>query len=155
MKHRYTREQLASAISQSTSIRQALVLLGVAPQGGNYKIIHNAIAKWGINTSHFTGQAHAKGKVLGPKVPIHEYLRDGTSIGSDRLRKRLLRDGIMSYQCSCCGNTEWNNQPIPLELDHIDGKHDNNELSNLRLLCPNCHAQTHTYRGKNKKPLQI
>jgi len=42
-------------------------------------------------------------------------------------------------------------QPIPLELDHIDGNHQNNALDNLRLLCPNCHSLTPTFRGKNKR----
>lgn len=41
-------------------------------------------------------------------------------------------------------------QPIPIELDHIDGNPENNELDNLRLICPNCHAQTPTYKGANK-----
>jgi hypothetical protein len=40
-------------------------------------------------------------------------------------------------------------RPIPLELDHIDGHHWNNSLDNLRLLCPNCHAQTPTYKARN------
>ena len=45
--------------------------------------------------------------------------------------------------------TEWNGLPIPLELDHINGRRDDNRLENLRLICPNCHAQTPTYRGRN------
>ena len=40
-------------------------------------------------------------------------------------------------------------KPIPLELDHIDGNHYNNELINVRIVCPNCHAQTETNSGKN------
>lgn len=51
--------------------------------------------------------------------------------------------------CSICKSTTWNNQPIPLELDHIDGNSYNNTRSNLRMICPNCHAQTPTYKGKN------
>ena len=48
-----------------------------------------------------------------------------------------------------CGITEWNGQPTPTELDHINGVRTDNRLENLRILCPNCHAQTKTYRGKN------
>jgi len=47
-----------------------------------------------------------------------------------------------------CGLTEWNNKPISLELDHINGINNDNRLENLRIICPNCHAQTPTYRGR-------
>lgn len=67
-----------------------------------------------------------------------------------KLHNRLLNEGIKEHKCECCGNTEWNGKPIPLQLDHIDGNPHNHLLSNLRLLCPNCHAQTETYCGKNK-----
>ena len=67
------------------------------------------------------------------------------------MRKRLIIEGLKNHRCECCGLSEWLEEPIPLELDHIDGDHYNNMLENLKILCPNCHAKTPTYRGKNKK----
>lgn len=69
--------------------------------------------------------------------------------GSDRSRKRLLIEECGNV-CNVCNQTEWMGEPIPLELDHIDGDSDNNQRDNLRLICPNCHAQTKTYKGRNK-----
>ena len=62
-------------------------------------------------------------------------------------RKFLLR--TEPNRCAKCALNIWNGLPIPLELDHIDGCSDNNTRKNLRLLCPNCHAQTPTYKNKN------
>lgn len=53
-------------------------------------------------------------------------------------------------KCECCGCSEWNGKPLTMELHHKDGNHYNNEINNLQMLCPNCHAQTENYRGKNK-----
>ena len=59
---------------------------------------------------------------------------------------------LRGYKCECCNNIEWMGKPIPLELHHIDGDNTNNTLENLKLLCPNCHAQTDNYRSKNTIP---
>lgn len=59
------------------------------------------------------------------------------------------RPGIIAEATDGLARTEWLGQPIPLELEHRDGNSSNNELENLELLCPNCHAQT--YRSRNRK----
>jgi hypothetical protein len=66
----------------------------------------------------------------------------------DTLRRMLLNE--RGHQCEICESYEWMGQPVPIELDHIDGNASNNLLSNLRLLCPNCHAMQPTYKGRNR-----
>lgn len=66
---------------------------------------------------------------------------------SGRRKRFLISEN--GHKCQRCKNSEWMGSPIPLCLDHVDGNSDNDEKSNLRLLCHNCHAQTPTFGGKN------
>ncbi len=149
---KYTLEQLQDAIKTSVSVRQTLRKLKVKEAGGNYYEFHKAVQRFSLDTSHFTGQ-NLQGRKLPPRRrPLTEYLTKNSAIQSNELRRYLIQQGLLKPSCSNCGKTSWLRQPIPLELDHLDGNHQNNELSNLRLLCPNCHALTPTYRGKNITP---
>ena len=89
----------------------------------------------------------SKGKVL---MSIEEVFVNSKEWGSELLRKYLHHYNLKPYHCEICSLTEWNGQHITLELDHIDGVRTNNQLNNLRWLCPNCHSQTPTFRGYNK-----
>ena len=82
-------------------------------------------------------------------MPLIEYLNNSEDIQSNKVRLKLLQEGYKEYKCERCGLTLWLNNPIPLELHHKDGNHNNNTLENYELLCPNCHALTDSYRGKN------
>jgi len=68
-----------------------------------------------------------------------------------KLKNRLISEGMKYNICEICGISEWNNKPLNMELDHIDGNKTNHNIDNLQILCPNCHAQTPTYRAKNIK----
>ncbi len=77
------------------------------------------------------------------------WLGNSTNGGPERRAKKylILKRG---HKCEICGNTEWMGKPIPLVLDHIDGKGNNWTLNNLRFVCGNCDMQLPTYKGKNK-----
>jgi len=92
------------------------------------------------------GNKNAPAKIILNKILAGEH----PSFQTYKLKNRLLKEGILIYKCAICGINSWNNKQLSLELDHIDGNRINHTLPNLRLLCPNCHAQTDTYRSKNR-----
>ena len=139
--------QLQEAVASSMNKRQVLMKLGVTPAGGNYIELEKALHEHNIDTSHFRYLPQNPGK----RRPIEDYLANLAPISSHKLRKRLIREGLLNAQCNRCEGTEWLGQPIPLELDHIDGNKLNNSLDNLQVLCPNCHSFTPHYRGRKKK----
>lgn len=77
------------------------------------------------------------------------FLSDNRLKGNKISKKIILKEKLLEYKCQKCNIIEWNNEPISLELDHIDGNNQNDSLENLRFLCPNCHSQTNTFRGRN------
>jgi len=145
-----TRERLVAAIHGPTSFRQVPIRLDVAPYGGNYDVLRRALTRHNIDTSQFVGRAWSRGRRLSPRKPLAAYLHNSAPIQSYKLKKRLLQEGLLERRCAGCGHTEWQAVPIPLELAHINGNNRDNRLENLRLLCPNCHALTPTYRSKRR-----
>ena len=150
MKRRYTDDELISAVQTSVSIRQVLSKLGLVEAGGNYSIIKRRLQSLKVSTSHFTGKGWRGGnrKPVVSSKPIFEILQSGVVYQSYKLKRRLFVEGLKAKSCEGCFGSEWMGQPIPLELDHINGDPTDNRLENLRILCPNCHALTETYRGK-------
>lgn len=114
----------------------------------NPKTINAVLKRLGLE---YGGNQGCKGlpKSNGHGMTLLEYLEKSVDVQSNKVRKKLLDEGYKEYRCECCGLSEWLGEPIPLELHHQDGNRFNNTLSNFQLLCPNCHAKTDSYRGKN------
>lgn len=154
-KKNYTDVEFIDAVATSQSIAELLRKLNLRPTGGNYHTAKKRIKILELNTDHFTRQGHLKGKThnWAKKIPLIEILVKDSKYGcgTDKLKKRLIKEGYFEYKCYECGLTEWRGLPISLELEHRNGDRFDNRIENLTLLCPNCHAQTETYRGKNIK----
>ena len=101
----------------------------------------------------YKGNQSGKGmkKSNGREMTLNEYLSNSTDIQTNKIRKKILQEGLKPHQCESCGLTEWLGNPIPLEVHHKDGDRNNNVFENYELLCPNCHAFTDSYRGKNSR----
>lgn len=74
---------------------------------------------------------------------------ENSTLSNENILRHGRRDNIFKETCYECDIKDWNGKPIKLELDHINGINHDNRLENLRLLCPNCHSQTDTFRGRN------
>lgn len=150
--NKYTLQQLEIAVKDSFSKRNVLSKLGIAKSGGNYETLEKAIDFYNLDTSHFTGKGWLKDRTHTYRLrPLDEVLVENKLENTHKLKNRLIKEGIKYVKCENCLLTEWLNLPIPLELHHVDGNRKNNKLENIQLLCPNCHARTDNYRGKNKK----
>jgi hypothetical protein len=152
---RWTLQNVGEAVKHNTSYTQTLIWLDVAPRSGNFETLKRYISKFNIDTSHFSQKESCKDTKQRNGTDTCLSLADVLEgkhphYSTSNLRIRLLNEGVFERKCSVCNLTEWRDLPIPVELDHINGVNDDHRLENLRLLCPNCHAQTPTYKGKNK-----
>jgi hypothetical protein len=128
--------------------------LSMAEASVRLKMHFNTFKKYaqlyGVYKPNPSGKGMSK-KYNGKKIPLNEIL-DGKhpQYQTFKLKNRLISFGLKKNECEICGLDTWNGKVLNCELDHIDGNRTNHLLSNLRILCPNCHSQTETYRSKNK-----
>ena len=141
-------DDVRAAFAEARSMADLLRRVGLVPRGANYRGMRRRLTQLGLDPSTLQGKSWSKGIPL-QRTPLSELLVRGRRCQGPLLIERLLEAGIFERSCEGCELPGWLGEPIPLELDHINGDHDDNRIENIRLLCPNCHAQTDTYRGRN------
>lgn len=152
----YSKEWLEELCKDSYSYAEVLRKAGRQQGGGAQATLKKKIKEWGIDISHFTGQRwqespHQEKQEIKEKYSLDEIFIKNSPVTQKVLRGYVKRHNVIEYKCQTCGGDgNWQNGFISLELDHINGDNTDNRIENLRYLCPNCHALTETYRGRNK-----
>lgn len=141
--------EFTKLINNSSCISDVLQKLGYSTNGNSWgnKIIKERMKKLEL---FFTKKNKNSYKEYNLSIPLEQILIKDSEYNRTKLKERLVKEGIKEYKCECCGITEWNRKPISLQLHHINGIHNDNRLSNLQLLCPNCHSQTNNFGTKGK-----
>ena len=143
-----TDEQIIEACSNSLTMQEALSKTDL-----HFNTFKKRAVKLGVYNPNPGGKGKSKPKEEGKgKINLKEILEGlHPSYQTFKIKLRLFSEGIKTNVCEICGISEWNNTKLNCELDHINGNSRDHRLENLRILCPNCHSQTDTFRAKNIK----
>lgn len=144
-KYLWDKETIIKAVKNNYCYNDVLRALNISTTGNNASTLKRKIQQYNIDISHFTFRS--SNKKPRNKTSIEQYLNNTVYIQTSKLKEKLLEKNLKVNKCEKCGLTEWNGFPLVIQLHHIDGNKHNNSLSNLQMLCPNCHSQTDNYCG--------
>jgi Zn finger protein HypA/HybF involved in hydrogenase expression len=140
-----TKEELALYAKESNNWKELMTKCGYTNYGCRY-YLKRKLTTYDISIDHFIKQTS-----LRHYTTEETFKENSENTNSKPIKNKLIREFGWKYECSGCKISTWLGKPISLELDHINGVHNDNRIENLRFLCPNCHSQTDTYRGRNVK----
>lgn len=147
----FTPEEIQNILNTSNSFKEVVLKIGYAHDGGGgYRYVKNYILKHNLSTPKYSfyGNVHKTTEMSIDEV----FIVDSPYTSTQGLKRKILKYGLLKYECVNCKNTGmWNDKKLLLQLDHINGIFNDNRIENLRFLCPNCHSQTTTFCGKNVK----
>ena len=151
-----SKEELQKLLDESPSFLSLFATLGLSKYSGHHKNLNRRVEKENLDLTKLNKNRLKKQRAgLCPrpfKLTDEEYFTEGSFRGGSNLKKRLLSGNYLKEVCSDCGiGPEYNNKPLTLQVDHVNGSNEDNRMENLRLLCPNCHSQTDTFCGRSIK----
>lgn len=150
-KYSFSEEEVRLAAEHSKSRTEMMRILGIRQGGGGYQALDFWCRKYNIKPPVFTTGAKNIERHQFVAMTDEEWFVDGKRRTGQHSKSRMIKLGISDI-CNECGMLPvWNERPLTLQVDHINGDRWDNRLENLRILCPNCHAQTKTYANTGRR----
>lgn len=140
-------------IIESKRMRDVMNFFNFKHNGNNYNRIKERIDFLKLDISHYLNKQDSSllSRINTKEDVIKKYLIKDFQGNNSHTKKYIIKFNIIPYKCrECLLESIWNNRPISLQLEHINGDSTDNRIENLCFLCPNCHSQTDTYAGKNR-----
>ncbi len=141
-------------IKRSCTVSEVMRFFEIKNHGGNYRTLQARIKKLNIETSHFYDKNKSSNlsRLMTKERLISEVLVKNSKFNRFHLKKYLIAFNLLEYLCKKCENSgEWMDSTLSLQLEHINGDNEDNQIENLCFLCPNCHSQTDTFAGKKRQ----
>lgn len=153
-----SKDELIILVNKYDSLRKILIHLNLPTEGGTYQVLKNRLDNDKIDYSHIPNglKANLGRNFLREKMDLKDILVVNSKYQRGHLKTRLLKEKIIENKCSICGiGSMWNNKPIIMILDHINGINNDHRIENLRMVCPNCNSQLETFSGRNTKQAKM
>lgn len=153
-------EELKNKVKISNTLTEILSFYGLENKGGNSHTLKRRLIEEHIDFSHMKmGVAHNKGRNFGDRFKLtKEECLSVLFVKNSKYLRKIAREYLKRYMfipyiCKCGLIDSWNNEKLTLQLEHKNGNGSDHSLDNLQWLCPNCHSQTNTFAGRNKKKI--
>jgi hypothetical protein len=155
-------DEFQRLLDKSHSISELLRSLNLNDRSGNHRTVLRRLEEEIFNLNKFRENRRLDDALRGKRVgalraiPLASILVQNSTYPTSKLKHRLLQERVLENRCNICGLfPTWNEKPLSLQLDHINGVSNDNRLENLQIVCPNCHSQTETYAGKRLRKAKV
>ncbi|VBB18633.1 conserved domain protein [Yasminevirus sp. GU-2018] len=143
-----TKEDLIELMKDVSCMTDALRKMGIQNKTFYLALLRKKINDEGLEVPLYKHE-------FRKKQELNDVMVENSSFHRDQLKKRLLKEALIENMCAICDlGPEWNGKPLVLQLDHINGINNDHRIENLRMLCPNCHSQTETFTGKQRRKMR-
>ena len=146
----FTNDEIIDILNNSKSFLEAIKKFGYQSiSTGHYKQVKNELDNRNIEKPIY--RYYGDFQKINRKTSQELFVENSKS-STGNIKKRIIGDNLLEYKCEKCGNTgQWKNEKLILQLEHKNGISNDNRVDNLEWMCPNCHSQTDTFSGRNKK----